>query len=268
MKQVIPFYKEIVFKNNIANLVSISLEHNEKILDGEISGEFIVFGEYKTHNDTTETEDFKYKLPFTTIISDDIDKETINVDIEDFTYEQIENDVLRIDINFSVDGEYKERGDDEDVEILEEDDKDEEKIDSEIDNILNDNNVLDEDLDLIVEDNDVIIDEVEERINLDVKNIIDNIVEEKKEETVIENDVIKIEKENIKEENMKEENALIKEDSNDEYVTYHVHVVNSNDNLENIIKTYNTTINIVNSYNDLKELKIGDKIIIPEYLDE
>ena len=29
MKQVIPFYKEIVFENPIANLTSISLEHNE-----------------------------------------------------------------------------------------------------------------------------------------------------------------------------------------------------------------------------------------------
>ena len=65
MKQVIPFYKEIVFKSNIANLTSISLEHTEKILDGEISGEFIVYGDYKEHNDTTEKESFKYKLPFT-----------------------------------------------------------------------------------------------------------------------------------------------------------------------------------------------------------
>ncbi len=31
MKQIVPFYKEIVFKNNIANLTSISLEHKENI---------------------------------------------------------------------------------------------------------------------------------------------------------------------------------------------------------------------------------------------
>ena len=93
MKQVIPFYKEIVFKNNIANIVSVSLEHNEKIMDGEVVGEFIIFGEYKIHNDTTEKESFKYKLPFTALIPDDVDTSTITVDIADFKYEQIDVDV-------------------------------------------------------------------------------------------------------------------------------------------------------------------------------
>ena len=44
MKQVIPFVKEIVFKNNIASITSISLEHEEKIFDGEVSGDFIEIG--------------------------------------------------------------------------------------------------------------------------------------------------------------------------------------------------------------------------------
>jgi hypothetical protein len=100
MKQVIPFYKEIVFKNNIANLTSISLEHTEKVLDGEVSGEFIVYGDYKVHNDTTEKENFKYKLPFTALIPNDIDPSTVRIDISDFRYEQIDTDVLRIDIDF------------------------------------------------------------------------------------------------------------------------------------------------------------------------
>ena len=51
----------------------------------------------------------------------------------------------------------------------------------------------------------------------------------------------------------------------EEYVTYHVHVVGSNDSVENIMKLYNTNLDMLNQYNDIKELKIGDKVIIPEY---
>ena len=127
MKQVIPFYKEIVFKNKIANLTSISLEHNEKVVDGEVSGEFIVYGDYKVHNDTTEKEEFKYKLPFTALLPDDIDLSTVKVDITDFKYDQIDEDVLRIDIDFSIEGDTLECLDER--EIIEEEDTINEEID-------------------------------------------------------------------------------------------------------------------------------------------
>ena len=190
MKQVIPFYKEIVFKNKIANLTSISLEHNEKVVDGEVSGEFIVYGDYKVHNDTTEKEEFKYKLPFTALLPDDIDLSTVKVDITDFKYDQIDEDVLRIDIDFSIEGDTLECLDERE-EVLEED-----TINGEIQ----------------------VIEKTEEKI-----------------ETM------------------------------EEYVTYHVHVVGSNDSVENIMKLYNTNLDMLNQYNDIKELKIGDKVIIPEY---
>ena len=131
MKQVIPFYKEIVFKNNIASILNVSLEHEESILEGEISGNFILTGEYKIHNDTTEVESFRYKLPFTALISDDMNRDTISIDIESFSYEQIEDDVLRIDIDFSI--EYEVNLEDDEVEVLEDEF---DKIDREIDEIL------------------------------------------------------------------------------------------------------------------------------------
>ena len=85
MKEIIPFVKEITFSEKISTVTSISLEHQEQIKEGEINGEFIIFGDYKQHADTTEKEIFKYRLPFTTIIQDNIKPETIKVDIEDFT---------------------------------------------------------------------------------------------------------------------------------------------------------------------------------------
>ena len=160
MREVIPFYKEIVFKTNIASITSISLEHEEKVFNGEVSGDFIIFGDYKVHNDTTERELFRYRLPFTAIIPDYVDKDTIVVDIENFTYEQIENDVLKVNIDFSIQGEIIEKLEvevennrDELLELNEDvgtdycvEEKEEDLIDKEINNILgleleNDKNV-------------------------------------------------------------------------------------------------------------------------------
>lgn len=225
MKQVIPFYKEIVFKNKIANLTSISLEHNEKVVDGEVSGEFIVYGDYKVHNDTTEKEEFKYKLPFTALLPDDIDLNTVKVDITDFKYDQIDEDVLRIDIDFSIEGDtlecLDERG-----EVSEED-----TINEEIDEILG-------------------IKEEVETLELPVESMEEEV--QVREDTINE-EIQVIEKTEEKIETM------------EEYVTYHVHVVGSNDSVENIMKLYNTNLDMLNQYNDIKELKIGDKVIIPEY---
>ena len=226
MKQVIPFYKEIVFKNKIANLTSISLEHNEKVVDGEVSGEFIVYGDYKVHNDTTEKEEFKYKLPFTALLPDDIDLSTVKVDITDFKYDQIDEDVLRIDIDFSIEGDTLECLDER--EIIEE----ENTINEEIDEILG---IKEE-----VETLELPVESMEEKVQI-------------REEIVKEDEIQVIEKTEEKIETM------------EEYVTYHVHVVGSNDSVENIMKLYNTNLDMLNQYNDIKELKVGDKVIIPEY---
>lgn len=246
MKQIVPFYKEIVFENKIANLISVSLEHREKVLDGEVSGEFIVSGEYKSHNDTTETEDFSYKLPFTALIPDDIDVDSVRVDITNFNYEQIEENVLRVDIDFSIEGEEMERNFD--VEKIISDDCVVDLIDEEISNNIDQiiNNDLEEDMKNIKE-TDVVRDEVvedEPEVILDTElGIEEKIFHNKKE-------------------------IVEKEEISEEYVTYHVHVVGSKDSIESIMKMYNVNMELLKEYNDIKELKIGDKVLIPDYKDE
>ena len=236
MIQVIPFYKEIVFKNNIASILNVSLEHEESILEGEISGNFILTGEYKIHNDTTEVESFRYKLPFTALISDDMNRDTISIDIESFSYEQIEDDVLRIDIDFSI--EYEVNLEDDEVEVLEDEF---DKIDREIDEILGLNKNDEErdifDIEDVGDDKDIvvplIVEEKEEKLEVPVETII----EETKEEI----------------------------SNKEEYVTYYVYVVKESDTLEQILKTYNVSLEYLKEYNDIKDIKLGDKIIIPLY---
>lgn len=229
MKQVIPFYKEIVFKTNIAVITSISLEHEENILDGEISGNFILFGKYKIHNDTTEELDFKYRLPFTTLIPDDVIKESIVLDVENFTFEQIEEDVLRIDIDFSITGEVNE---DNRLDI----------IDQEIDEILGIDEVKDDVNEVLVE---------EENNNfLEIVKLDDDREEEIVEESInIESDITS--------------NTLTNND--EEYVVYHVHLVKENETVEQIVNIYNVSVDYLKEYNDICNIKAGDKLIIPEY---
>ena len=214
MRHIIPFSKEIVFKTNIATITSISLEHEEKIFDGEVNGDFIIFGDYKVHSDTTEKELFKYRLPFTTLIPDNIIKDSVKIEIVDFNYEIIDKDVLKVDISFSLEGNLKEE-----VEMVEEDRKYEKELDQFLDYII----------------------EKEE----DIKE-----VREDKEEI---NEPQEIE---------------VKKEDKDEYITYHIHIVKEEETIEVIMKTYGVSLDYLKEYNDISNINVGDKIIIPQVKDE
>ena len=53
------------------------------------------------------------------------------------------------------------------------------------------------------------------------------------------------------------------EDSSETYKSYKIYIVREGDDLEFIMEKYATTKETLEQYNDLKEIKIGDKIIIP-----
>ena len=52
-------------------------------------------------------------------------------------------------------------------------------------------------------------------------------------------------------------------DNTDNYVNYRVYIVRENDNIDGIMKKYNVNKNMLEDYNDLTNIKVGDKIIIP-----
>ena len=97
MKQIIPFTKDITFKNTIGDLVSISLD-NDLQLKGEdlITGNFYVKGKYKLTKASIQEEEYSYKIPCEIAISDDYDTFDATIDIDDFYYDIIDNEVLRI----------------------------------------------------------------------------------------------------------------------------------------------------------------------------
>lgn len=228
MKSIVPYTKEIEFSSKIAEICSISLEHELNIEESSIEGNFIVSGEYKSHEVSVNKETFQYKLPFSIDVTDNIIKESIEFEITDFTYEVLNDSILKVDIEFSVAALEKEP----EEEIVEET---REAVIEEINN-------------MFLED--------------EMKNI------EEVEENPINTSEIDSEEEKDRLEKESEELILSSASSKeDEFATYHIHIVKSGDTVESICTTYQTDINTLKNYNNVESINIGDKIIIP-YLDE
>ena len=107
MKSVVPFTKDILFKSKIAEITSISLEHELDVKEDSVTGNFIISGDYKSHEVSVNKEEFLYKLPFSVELTENIDLNTFNFEILDFYYDVIDNDTLRINIEFEVKAEKK-----------------------------------------------------------------------------------------------------------------------------------------------------------------
>ncbi len=210
MKKTIPLKKQLTFKTNIHEITSISLENTLHYIENKIEGEIIISGTYKITENSTKLEEFEFKIP-THIDIDKKYKDCIQIDIEDFYYEIINNNVLGIN-----------------VEIL-------------IDNLV----------------------EKDETQNKE-QTIINNEIEARCIEAEIENIPQKKEsQEPTKEENKNPIFEQFKEDK-EEYSTYHVYIVRQEDSIDTITSKYNITQEKLSEYNDIKEIKLGDKLIIPE----
>lgn len=223
MKKIIPFKKELFFKNNIAEIVSISLEHtlhHEK--DYLISGEFIITGDYKISEASINTENFEFKVPFDINIDDRYELSHMIIDIDDFYYEVINNNALSVNIEVLLDK-------------LEEVERciDEEEL---------------------IEGNEVI-----ETTFIDNDNTNNEIIATKLEESKIEE---KLEEINEKVEEAKEKVEQIKNKVKG-YVTYRVCILKEEDTVDKILDRYKIDREILEQYNNLQDLKMGDKLIIP-----
>ena len=211
----IPFTKDIDFEKKVSEITSISLEHETKVEDGVLKGNFIVSGDFKSHEVSVNKEAFSYILPFEIDLAEDVDENTIEFMIEDFTYEIIESSILRVNIDFNVIASLKEREEEPEEEPLFQD---------------------------------------AENAFLEKEEAID----ERKEEDISET-------EKVEEERESEDTIIsnIKGEDN-EYATYHIHMVSDGESVETICTMYNSNLNILQDYNDLSNISTGDKLIIPE----
>lgn len=87
-------------------------------------------------------------------------------------------------------------------------------------------------------------------------------VEEVKEE--VKEEVVEEVAEEIKEKRCVEpETSLFSSNESEGYKTYKVYLVRETDTIESITETYNVTREALEMYNDLSNIKLGDKLIIP-----
>ena len=255
----IPFESEIPFKSNISEITKMSLEHEFNVNDGVVLGNFYISGEYRVHEVSINREPFNYTLPFTVELRDDIKKDTLEFNIEDFSYD-VSGKLLKVNIEYSLKAEVEEDND----TLFER--VDEEELESElayIDSFLETS---------VEEDKEDVCEEVEleERKDAPV-TLIDEIKIEEKKETVQKEESEKINEEVILEErvSMEEEKTIMDtiKDSDDTFVTYHIHIVKENETIESICSMYNASLNLVQEYNNIDNMTMGDKILIPK-LDE
>ena len=287
MKKIIPFHKEIPFKTNLEEITSISLEHTIHPEKDKIVGDFIVSGEYKISDHSNCVESFSYELPFEHEFTNcNLDKAV--VDIHDFYYEIMNSSILTVHIELCVQNiiedpiivkidsqEEKEESmkemEEEKIEAMVRE-KMEEKGPEELEHIereiqdLFDKEIVTEAvtepvLETMKEEGEHMKEEVQTEVvsKEEEKEIAMPVMSEKESEPVMSEQS----DETGREKTDKIDEILEQMDTKETYATYKVYIVRENDSLETILEKYDTTRDALSMYNDLSELKIGDKIMIP-----
>lgn len=215
MEKIIPFKKQLTFKTNVSEITSIALENTLKEKDNTIQGELIINGTYKITETSAKVDEFEFVIPMNIEIDSKYITNDVIIDINDFYYEIINNNILEVNIEIMID-------------------------------------------------------------NIIEKPIIEELDKTEKTTEPVENITIQKEERCIEEENEEpEEQEKEKQEKNmdifnnfseeiDEYTTYHVYIVREGDTLETIMTKYEITKDELSEYNDITELKLGDKIIIPQ----
>ena len=225
MNQKIEFKKDCMLKTYVSSITDISLTHDYKILDDTIEGYFDVTGSYKVTMSSVETESFMFTIPFTIALSSLIDKDTIDLKLSDFNY-SVEKDVLHLKMFLDMD--YQE------IEI-----KEEVEDSEEIDNMIND--LMDKESTTNIKSPSEFHNEV----------MLDNVIDSKEEVST---------KEKVSEKNF---NTIFNEVKESNFSKYKVYIMRSEDTLESILVKYNVTMDEIKEYNDIDNINIGSKIVIP-----
>ena len=216
MKKIVPFTKEIDFKTMVSSITSISLEHTLKTEDDNyIKGHFIISGTYKMTAASQIDEEFSYKIPVEIQVDSKYDVSNISTVIDDFTYEILNEDTLKVNISLCIDNleEKQKRFDDEDLFL-----------------------------------------ETTEEQSLEIP-LSDKEVETKEMD-------LSSEKNNTSSEVVSSLFASFK-DNAETFKTYSVYIVKEEDSIDSILLKYGIDKDLFQEYNDISDIKAGNKVIIP-----
>lgn len=101
MENIINFKKDIKFDTMIYEITEINIDLDYEVKDYTIDGKYIVDGYYKDSEIKIGSEAFKYTVPFSIELDNNVDLDTVSLVIDDFDY-RITNNVLTININNQI----------------------------------------------------------------------------------------------------------------------------------------------------------------------
>ena len=263
MKKIVPFNNVLTFNTDVSEITAISLEHDITKEPDTVSGVFYITGEYKITDGVINTDKFSFELPFDIALGSEYDLSTLEVDIDDFRYELVDRDKLKVNIDLYLDGEELEHPteiheevlpiDEElfterEIRALNEEDAETPSGENEEENVLSAQEEGSQ-----TEENSS-----EDEIAPARDNLLDEMLKTDEEENMKETEVVN---ENENENN----NINIFNGFNEEekYVTYRVYPVLEDDTLDRILEKYSVTKEELAKYNNLEDIKAGDKLIIP-----
>ena len=262
MKQIVTLEKEIAFKTMVGEISSISLEPDLSFInDSEIEGNLIISGTYKMTEASTIEEDFNYKVPVEIMLTTSLEEETRGVDINNFTYAIVNEEALQINVELIIEGlekiEVEEESEEEVIETKEDDNSDVRDVSD-----MEDNSTREEIEVLTTEESTKeelpSFEEVEELPSLENIDV--------KEESVMMEETIEVEptmKEDTNNKQVMDSIFSAFANTDETYSTYSVYILREDDNLDEVMSKYNTNREVLSEYNDLDNLKVGAKLIIP-----
>lgn len=273
MKKVVPFTKTISFRTMIAEITDIEVNHTLALNENhEVVGDILVDGKYKMTDASQIEEEFHYKLPFTIDIDERYNLDNLEIIISDFYFEIINEEDLKINVEIEMDGIEENK-----LPKLEEKRNSLEEV----------SEVLDTEEDFVRNKEDDIlipveIEEKKEKLEVPQDNPLHKLAEEIKKDILTEDiPLVEVAKQEAKKEIKKETTSVKQEKDNntsstnmssifsslasseETFSTYYVYMVRETDTIESIIDKYQTTKEELQNYNDLTNVKVGSKLIIP-----
>ncbi len=243
MKQIVPFKKELPFKTKVSEITSISLEREINVLeDAVITGVFHITGDYKMNEGSINREEFSFDLPFDITLDPRYDIDSVKSDIEDFYYDVINEDTLKVNIDLYIEAEYKEE-----TPLVVEEEQEEVRTTTE--------EIPLENIPIQTISSTL---EKEEKIMENIKE--EDVVENTKEEKITSSTT----KEERDDDGITASDLFSNLDDTETYSTYYVYIVKEEDTIDKILVKYGITKEELESYNDITGIKPGDKVIIPK----
>lgn len=289
---MISFDKEILFPTMIGEITAISLDQTLKFLSkSDIEGDFIISGRYKMTEASAIEEEFKYTLPIEITLLEAFTLNTTKIEIQDFYYEVVDEEVLKVKIDILVEGV---------EEVLLEEETVEDVVDKELEKVeeekvikqesrlqrlereeeQKESSVEEEKIEVIESTSDDEIREnrecdgeekdIEEKMT-DVEPLLPPRQEEKekteKEEKkeVLEEKMKSSSSENSSEEKPSNIQSIFRvfNDAEETYKAYTVYIMRKNDSIATVLDRYKITKEQLEEYNDLSQIELGSKVIIP-----